>query len=176
MADAVHVNYGFCYLGHCLSCINVILCYVLSVAVLVLFTAAAGARVIPAYLLVGHEGRVGFLLTVCTEVGMLCTHLAHIGTPSRGTLGCVIGIPQRNECPEQEGKHIVVEGIKHLGEEVIALQLVHDYRILLLIRRILDTLLEVIHFTQVLLPMLIDLEQDDILAERLGNLLSVRII
>ena len=71
-------------------------------AVLVLLAAAAGTRVISAYLLVRDERSVRFLLAVSTQIRMLCTHLAHIGASLSGPLRRFVGIPERNESSEQE--------------------------------------------------------------------------
>ena len=78
--------------------------------------------------------------------------------------------------PEKEREHVLVEFLKHLAEEVEALELVDEKRVLLLVCSVLNRLLQVIHITEMLLPLFIDLPESDALAERPCNLLTFRLI
>ena len=48
------------------------------------------------------------------------------------------GITERDMCPEQEGKYVPVQRFEHGLEEVEALELVYEKRVLLLVSGILD--------------------------------------
>ena len=141
----------------------------LSVAVLVFQTASARTRIVAAYALIHLDRSIGLLLSVCSQVVAAGLKLAHISPALHCTLRPLVGITQWHEGPEKEGEHIPVEGFKHLCKEVVALEFVNHYRVLLFVGSVLDALLELVHLPEVLLPMLIDLEKDDILAEGLGN-------
>ena len=107
------------------------------------------------------------------EVCPACVHLAHVRLARlRRSLGCV-AVPERDVSPEKECKNVLVHVLEHLAEEVEALELIDEERILLLISCILHGLLEVVHVTQMLLPAIVDAEEHDALADRAYELASL---
>ena len=109
-------------------------------AVLVLLAGTARTRVIATNLLVHVDRSLRLLLAVGREFAALSPHITHILTLwSLGRTSLTV-LPQRNECPEKERKHILVEFLKHSGEEVVTLKLVDNKRILLLVGRVLHAL------------------------------------
>ena len=139
-------------------------------ALFILLAAAARAGIIAAHLLVHLDRRVGFLLAVGAQVAVASLVAGHVGLRTDGALRLLRAVLERNECLEEEGQDVLVERLEHRGEEVVALQLVDHHRVLLLVGSVLDALLEVVHLAEVLLPVLVDLVEDDILAQGLGDL------
>ena len=100
----------------------------------------------------------------------------HVGLRTDGTLRLLRAVLERHEGLEEEGQDVLVERLEHRGEEVVALQLVDHHRVLLLVGGVLDALLEVVHLAEVLLPVLVDLVEDDVLAQGLGDLAALGVV
>lgn len=145
-----------------------------SVAVLVLLAAAARARVVTADLLVHLHRSPGVLRAVGAQLIAACAHLAHIGL--LWSLRLLRTVRKRDEHFQKERKDIPVQILKHGCEEVIAFEFIYDYRVFLLIGSSLYALFEIIHVAKMRLPMLVYLEQDNILGKGLGNLPSVGVV
>ena len=112
-----------------------------AVTVLVLQARAARARVIPSNLLLGVNRHLGLRLAgIGGKVSPLGIHTAHIRLWLHGCPGLLrlVRLAELYRCPEEERKHILVQGLQHRREEIVALQLIDNERILLLIGRILD--------------------------------------
>ena len=69
----------------------------------------------------------------------------------------------------QHGGRLAVHLLDHLAEELVGLELVDQQRILVLIASVLHRVAQLVHLTQVLLPRLIDVVQDDGLLELLHD-------
>ena len=113
------------------------------------------------------------LSAVSDQVSTACVHLAHVRLARlRRCLRCR-AVTKRNMSTEKECKNILVHVLEHLAEEVEALELVDEERILLLVSRVLNRLLEVVHITEMLLPAVVDPVKHDALADSAHELTSL---
>ena len=154
-------------------------CFLLlfAVAVLVFLTAAARTCIVTSHLLLHMDRGVALrLAAVCHKVGPAGLELAHVcclTTLLRYLTRRCIGVSKRNLSSEKERKDILVKVFQHLAEEVEALELVDEERVLLLVCGVLYRLLQVVHIAEMLLPLVVDLEEGDSLAEGSCNLLTL---
>ena len=106
--------------------------------VLVLLAGAAWTRVITPYRLLHVYRHLALLLAaVCNEVCPACAHLAHVRLALRGRSLDRSGLSQRDMRPEKERQDVLAEGLKHILEEIEALELIYQERVFLLVCRVL---------------------------------------
>ena len=108
------------------------------------------------------------------KVTVLGVHPAHVSLGLLRLAGrlCLLRVTQIDCGAEQEREHVLVQGLEHGGEQIVALQLVNHERVLLLVCRILHGLPEVVHVPELLLPVIVDLIEYYGLAEGLGEFLA----
>ena len=107
-------------------------------AVLEFLSRTARAWIISTHLLIHMYRHLALWLTaVCHKVSSACVHLAHVRLAWLCWSLSGRTVSERNVGTEKERKHILVHVLEHLAEEVEALELVDEKRILLLICRIL---------------------------------------
>ena len=142
-------------------------------AVLILKTASTRTRVISANFLICYDRSLSLLLSIGHQIVTMClqTRLVRFGLHCPSRL-----FPDRDESSEQEGEHILIQRVQHLGEEIVTLKLVNHLRVFLLVNGVLHTLLKVINIPEMGLPMLVYLEEYDILTQSLSHFPSLGVI
>ena len=154
--------------------ITILLYESLAVAVLVFLTGSAWTWVVTADLLFGMDRNLGFLLSVGDEIVAVGIEMVHVPAAFRSPhfTGFVV-FTKWDEGSEQEGQGVSVEFLQHGGEEVVAFDLVDDEWVFLFVACILYGFTEVVHVTEMLFPFLVDLPEDDVLAESFGEFLTL---
>ena len=87
----------------------------------------------------------------------------------------LIGLLHRNLTTHKHCYCLVVHSAEHRLEEVERLKLINQQRIFLLIAGILNRLAQLVEFTQMLLPRLVDRHEQNCLLPCLGNILALGI-
>ena len=123
-----------------------------------------------------HRHLALLLAAIGHKIGSRCLHLAHIRLALLCRSLCLRCVTKRNMCPEQERKHFLIEFLEHLAEEVEALELIDKKRVFLLVCSILYRLLQIVHITEMLLPLLVYLPESYRLAKGSRKFLSFSLI
>src|SRR5690606_5646389 len=151
-----------------------------TVAILILFTAATRARVIAAYFLFITNG-LGTLYLAGIFHGSTATGSYKLGfgcfyqSLLPGCWPClahILGLLLGDFSLEQETYNIFIHLDQHIPEQVESFHFINNNGIFLLIHRILDGLLQLIHISQVFFPGLINQRKDNTFLKRFKHVLS----